>query len=501
MKSIQQHRTALMVMNVIVALLCIASIAGYFFIPLFTVRVKLTPSAEDLRTIVGNISVGDVEVVYPDLETMELELSFDTIEFIGPVFSSNPIAETEALIARKADDIAVSVTPTLRSVVTQVAEVTLVETVKTEVSQIATDKAKELIADAIPDISEDEQQAILEEAQINDEYFEMKSEEALELLNSGTADLGAVQDFAADTVEEVYDKLSATDHEELSDLTLSEEDRQQIDEIVEENIGEFTDEEGNLSMDTIVDLILSELASDGEGTASAPAVRALSLEAAAAAAPASAAATDTDEELAATISGYIRDFLIGESSAAIFYYLGLGAIALMAFSMLAWVYLLLKVFIKGFSMNPAVKLKAPIILWGWLPFLILFLIPSAGMLAVDLAGGFGALAGRVAGIPEVVAAVFRSITNISFMTSGLFAFIAAVALIILFIPYNIVKKTLTLELAPRLTPEEEVDYISQNPSLMPQEPIVKEHTVPGDPYLDEELFEADRNGTDKSNEE
>ena len=53
MKSVKQHRAAVLVMNVVIALLCIAAIAGYFLAPLFSIRVKVDLSAEDLKSMAG----------------------------------------------------------------------------------------------------------------------------------------------------------------------------------------------------------------------------------------------------------------------------------------------------------------------------------------------------------------------------------------------------------------------------------------------------------------
>lgn len=47
-----------------------------------------------------------------------------------------------------------------------------------------------------------------------------------------------------------------------------------------------------------------------------------------------------------------------------------------AFTMLTWAYLVLKILCKMFAKNPAVKLKLPIWL-GWLPFLVLVLLPTS----------------------------------------------------------------------------------------------------------------------------
>ena len=491
MKSVQQHRAAIMVMNVIIALLCIAAIVGYFFSPLLTVSVKLDLSAQDLQEIAGDIKVGDYDVVYPDPKPEEVKLSVTTLEFVLPLVGGDPMGDTEDLISEKADSIGDAIIPVLRSTVQQVAEETVTNVLKTEVADIANEKAKKVIADAIPGISDEESQAILEEAQINDEYFAEKSQVALDLLNSGTADIGTVQDFANDTVSEVFGKLQSTGREELSDLTLDEEMRQEVNDAVEENISDLADADGNITMDELIDRIMSEIGgSMGGRSASAPSSRITSLEAAAPRAEESSSATEAEEQISAAVANYIRDEIVTSSNVRIFFYITIGALALTGISMLAWLYLLIKIFVKGFSKNPAVKLKVPILFLGWLPFLVFFLIPTIGMAAVNMLGGIGALVSDLS-----------MISSLSFMTSGLIAFIAAVALIIIFIPYNIVKKTLALDLAPRLTPQEEAAYISQNPSLVPQSPVVKEHTVSGEPYLDEELFESDRKNDGHDDEE
>ena len=122
-------------------------------------------------------------------------------------------------------------------------------------------------------------------------------------------------------------------------------------------------------------------------------------------------------------------------------------------------------------MNPAVKLKAPILFLGWLPFLILWIVPTIGLLIIDGMGGLGTL------IPSL-----SMLSGISLASSGIFACAAAVLLILLFIPYGIIRRKLRVELAPRIPPQEEAAYISANPALVPQEPVYQERTVSTQAY-------------------
>ena len=121
MKSVNQHRAAIIVMNVFVALLCIAAIAGYFLAPLLSVRVKVDLSADDLKKMAGDVSFEGVEVAYPDPEPVDVELSFETLDFVLPLFSGDAMGKTEALISEKADALAKELTPVIRVTVEQVA--------------------------------------------------------------------------------------------------------------------------------------------------------------------------------------------------------------------------------------------------------------------------------------------------------------------------------------------------------------------------------------------
>ena len=479
MNSVKRHRAAIVVMNILIALLCIASIAGYFVAPLLSIRIKVS--------MAGSASVEGVEVVYPDPEPIDVELSFETTDFIAPILSGDPVGSTETLISEKADELAKALTPVIRVTVEQVAEETIKEVIKEEANKIVTDQAQEVIEEFIPEVTEEEKETILEEADISESYIESKTEEALKLLNSGSTTVSEVQNFAVKTVEEVYEKLKSTGRPEFASLTFDAETEQDVRDIVKENLDAITDEFGNLSTDEVVDRILEEIASamGGSEEQGSP-VAALS------ASDARAAEEDTaseaEQKLAANIANYIRETLDAESNAQIFFYISIGALVLTAISMLAWLYLLIKIFVKGFTMNPAVKLKAPILFLGWLPALVFFIIPTAAFMAVNALGGIGALAGES----------LTMIGGVSFFTSGLIALAAAVLLIILFIPYGIIRKKLKLELASRITPQEEAAYISANPALVPQEPIVMEHTVSDETdAANDDLYESsDENAPD-----
>ena len=231
---------------------------------------------------------------------------------------------------------------------------------------------------------------------------------------------------------------------------MTDETKQQIRDVVSENIGSFASEDGKLNADEIIDRLLEEIAGglgSGSGTASVTPAAPLSAVGLAAdsGADASSGSSQAEATLAANISEMLHSYLDGENVSRIFLFVMIGVLVLVAISMLAWLYLLIKVFVKGFSINPAVKLKMPIIFLGWLPALFFFIIPGLASVALfNFLGGPAAL-----GLEQL-----SMLTALTINTSGVIALIAAALLIILFIPYGIIRKKLAVELAPRIPLQE-----------------------------------------------
>ena len=91
------------------------------------------------------------------------------------------------------------------------------------------------------------------------------------------------------------------------------------------------------------------------------------------------------------------------------------------FTCFTWGYLVLKIIMKIFLPNNAIRLKLPICL-GWLPFLVLYALP---MFALQTFGEY---------IPQGI--------NISFYSGAWVSFAAAVFLLVLSLIYGILYKKL-----------------------------------------------------------
>lgn len=103
---------------------------------------------------------------------------------------------------------------------------------------------------------------------------------------------------------------------------------------------------------------------------------------------------------------------------------------LLIFSVAVWAYQLVKVIVNTLTGKMRTKMKLSI--WcGWYPFMFFALIPSIALLALRK--------GWIPGLPAETASTLNLI-KLTFNSSGMFAFIAAMAFIVIWIPYKIFAK-------------------------------------------------------------
>ena len=325
MKLVKRHRAAIIVMNVFVALICIAAIAGYFFGPLFGLKLTVDLSSDDVKSIAGDAFSGtNVTVSYPDPDPVDIELNVTLTEFAAPLFSGERDEDIRALMNSKSAAIAEQITPVLRVTVQAVAE----ETLKDTTSQIVTDKTEEIIQDALPEVSDEETKEIMEEAGITDDYLTQKTDEVMKVINSNNATVESVSIFAVETVADVIEKLQATGREEFAGLEMNAETEQQVRDVVESNIGQFVDEEtGLIDAQAAIDRILQEIADamNGAGIASAGSVRPLA---------ASSREASVDEQLTAGLTEYITNLIASPTASTATFIALICIIVLTAISML-----------------------------------------------------------------------------------------------------------------------------------------------------------------------
>lgn len=383
------------VCNIIIAVLSILSIAAYFVLPFWKVEVSLHlnkaavealmpsegapmslengepefggesssgPSEDDIMNNIGNY-IGDTDV--------EIKLAIELkTAYILQAGSGDATAAVQAIV----DENVTKMVDTLYPAVNQIIKSVATETTKTLIK----DTYKEMIKEAIGSEEESEVNEVLEQAGISDTYVDEKVDNLIDSIYAEDATIDSVSNSIVDTVVEVVNKLGDTGLEEFEGAELTDEDKEEIKASIEEFLVTFADEEGNINMEDALADILLQLLENPEG--GIPMVYLTSNDGTpivlTSSEPAPSTGNSVDDlkiQLTNMISSLIPEEtieVIGQVMSYVSY--------VIYFSIFTWAYLLLKLLVKCKMKNPCIKVKLPIWL-GWLPYLILSIIPNAAI--------------------------------------------------------------------------------------------------------------------------
>ena len=238
-----------------------------------------------------------------------------------------------------------------------------------------------------------------------------------------------------ETVEEVFEKLDKSGVAEFQGAALTEENKEEIKNSIAEALSVIADENGNIDADDLAANLIFEMLRSSEDE-SEPAVAAMDFTTQET--DSGSVEEDATEQLKAEVKQMIMEKLTDETLDTIVLALRI-VFGVLCFTAFTWAWLIVKMLFKAFSRNPAIKLKLPIWL-GWLPFLALVLLPMGAMLLVKAQPSFLVnLLG--AEMMESLSTFFAS-ASLSFSSAAWVAFAAAIALIILSIPYGIFRRRL-----------------------------------------------------------
>lgn len=413
--------------NVAVALLSILAIAGYFFSPFWSINLGYTLSGEDLETMIGEYAQDfDVkEVVGKDGLELTLSLEIGTDLILGS-FGAESERTVELLVGENTDNIVGQLTETLKDLAPKAAKSVAKKAVREEVR----DKVGKYL-DSLDSHSDKSVDDRLKDAGV-DEIIEEKIDSIVETLFQGEpVQKEEVRKEILGAVDDVYEQLQKSGDEDLADLELSEEDREAIEEAIDEMLDQFADESGEIDLDEFLNELLAKGLDALGGQGGSGLVDGIAL---------LAAEEGADSNATDQLKDAVKDYIMSLLPAQINIYI-VWALRVMLFlwilSLLAWVYILIKLIVKLLkgSNNPTVKLKAPIIL-GWIPFLLLVILPTIGMMLFK---------GPISGVlPAEITARLAS-ASISFASSGWFAFLAALVCIVLSGFYSIMRKQIEKE--------------------------------------------------------
>ena len=412
-----KHKGVAFIFNVIITAICLASVLAYFVLPLWKVNVSCTLTSEMFRSITGESGENEelMKEIADELEKKPIDAAFD-ITLKTKTFLSSFASDGEKLVAEMVDYNAETLTNQLSGTVKEVS--------KAAVRATAKNSLKETLKDGSAEYQWKDEETVNAEL-----------DKLTDALMKDDATVSSVSDAAADAIANVYKSETGND--------IPEADKQAAKAEMEKMLKEVADENGNIDADKLITDMLAQMLSgnsgsgnnengDGNGAATCTAAKTSALfigtgegSGETAGSGGSSGETtgggeeDSMQALKDSLTQAINEKIGGPMNTFLLVMKITGGVIL--FTLFTWAYIVLKILCKAATTNPVVKLKLPIWL-GWLPFLILYAVPTG---VIKLAGSASAeTAAMLAGM------------NFSFFTCGVVSALAALALIIAWVPYH-----------------------------------------------------------------
>lgn len=419
------HKGVAFIFNVIITAICLASVLAYFVLPLWKVNVSCTLTSETFRAITGESGENEelMKEIADELEKKPIDAAFD-ITLKTKTFLASFASDGEKLVAEMVDYNAETLTNQLSGTVKEVS--------KAAVRATAKNSLKETLKDGSAEYQWKDEETVNAEL-----------DKLTDALMKDDATVSSVSDAAADAIANVYKSETGND--------MPEADKQAAKAEMEKMLKEVADENGNIDADKLITDMLAQMLSgnsgsgnnengDGNGTGADKETAAATFTAAktsplfigtdeasgetAGSGGSSGETTgggeaDSMQALKDSLTQAINEKIGGQMNTFLLVMKITGGVIL--FTLFTWAYIVLKILCKAATANPVVKLKLPIWL-GWLPFLILYAVPTGVM--------------KLAGSASAETAAMLAGMNFSFFTCGVVSALAALALIIAWVPYH-----------------------------------------------------------------
>ena len=420
-----KHKGVAFIFNVIITAICLASVLAYFVLTLWKVNVSCTLTSEMFRSITGESGENEelMKEIADELEKKPIDAAFD-ITLKTKTFLASFASDGEKLVAEMVDYNAETLTNQLSGTVKEVS--------KAAVRATAKNSLKETLKDGSAEYQWKDEETVNAEL-----------DKLTDALMKDDATVSSVSDAAADPIANVYKSETGND--------IPEADKQAAKAEMEKMLKEVADENGNIDADKLITDMLAQMLSgnsgsgnnengDDNGTGADKETAAATFTAAKTSArfigtgeasgetagsggssgeTTGSGEADSMQALKDSLTQAINEKIGGQMNTFLLVMKITGGVIL--FTLFTWAYIVLKILCKAATANPVVKLKLPIWL-GWLPFLILYAVPTV---VIKLAGSASAeTAAMLAGM------------NFSFFTCGIVSALAVLALIIVWVPYH-----------------------------------------------------------------
>lgn len=411
-------KTATLVMNIIIALIAVVSIAMMFLMPFWSIDATLKMDGNLIESLGLEESLGEDETMtqaVSDLKSsldkdpvnISLQLKLQSKELISALTSKDAKATVENFITEQVGVIMDGLRPALDGLKTTVVKVSA----KTAVMQAKNSMFQELATE------EDKVKVdtALNAAGFNDNFIDEKIDSLVEAINKDAKVenvVSEIQNIADESIDKIIAAVEGDTNGVLTELLGSDlaniknetdqakktqliaDAKSAVNDAVEEMVTELVaemnleDSKGEINLDAFLANILNSALNQGSGddgatseqsnpTTNATMDGASGIESGTTSSGStSGTATDTTESK--TLEETLSDFLLSklgseESIESVLMALQILAIVLVV-TAVAWLYLLVKLFVKIFCKNKTVGLFIPRHI-GWIAYVVLVGIP------------------------------------------------------------------------------------------------------------------------------
>ena len=271
----KQLKSILLICNVIISLMCVISIAGYFLMPLWEVKLSVTvtpelaeryaPKEEESSEESGSSTEGMIRDILKSLadEDFKLEISgitLDTYSFVSAAVggTTEPVKK---LLDSNVGKIMENLSETIESAIAPLMKSVVVTVVK--------EKVKEAVKEAMSsgENLDDKTKEALEEMGFTEEFIEDNINDIIDVITDENATVDTVSDKIMDVYEDVMDKFensetfaNMSEEDKQNFLDNKEEAQAQIEEALKGVLEKIADEDGSINMtDILSNLLLTAL--------------------------------------------------------------------------------------------------------------------------------------------------------------------------------------------------------------------------------------------------
>ena len=415
------------IMNLIVIALSVFAVLGHFFAPLWTIDLQLTLTPEIAEVLFPEQENPTEEEKTTAMLIKELakervslgaKLNFNAAEIINCALTEDE--NTEVAIKKSIDELVDSVNnEKLKHIEDSIARASVATAVKSQVSKFT-------------EILNKDAETIMNDIGIDDDFIKDNTDEILVALRAENATVDTITDTVMSVVDEVYDKFETSEFaDQIDDLSTTE--RTAIEDVVKTVVGMIADENGNVDGNDFLSKLFAELLSgDEDSTEETAFAGSADLTYASKKLGANGLIGVTFEDIDTEpqekdLKEVLREKLYGiVSDGVVGFFKNVFRIVsiMLAFSSFWWIWLIVKILLRTLTKNPYIKLKSAI-MFGWIPFAILYIIPTA--LIWLLADPASFIWGWIGGIFPSLKTIISGVA-ISFSTSAIVSIICTVAL-------------------------------------------------------------------------